>query len=249
MVHSFRKNLQELNEKTPAQFSDDVILNYSDYLRLKGIALFPNYKKIVEDIPLGKVIGIDQGYGDMTWGDCLNGRHLKRIRRNLQELEDNPGYYLSDTEKSHLSFKKIGDEYFISTGKHRVVIARFFEHFNPHAFQNRSPLRNVEIYEYFLDYEFMGIQSLVKELEKDFPELHFSLTYTDKADEVCLTIVRTDSYNRSEKYTRSEVSDCIKQLKNPNIFHKLISEKTHNLLSYKKCFASLRKNFVTWYNS
>lgn len=249
MVNSLRTNLQELNEKTPAPFTNDVILNYSDYLRSKGITLFPNYQKIIEDVPLEKIIGIDQMYGDMKWGDCLDGRYLKRINRNLQELERNPDYYLSDIEKSGLSLKKIGDEYFINAGKHRVVIARFLEHFNPHAFQNLSPLRNVEIYEYFLDYEFMDIQSSVKEIEKDFPELHFSLTYTDKADEVCLTIVRTGSYNGSERYTRSEVPCCLEKLKNPSIVQKFRTEKTHNLLSFKQCLAVLKKNFVSWYNS
>lgn len=244
-----KKNLQKLNATSPAPFSDDIIINYRDYLRIKGIALFPHYEKIVKDIPLGKVIGIDQGYGGMTWGDCLNGKHLKRIRRNLQYLEENPGYYLSDTEKSYLSFTKIGNEYFINTGKHRVVIARFLEHFNPHVFQNRSPLRNVEVNEYFLDYEYMSIQSSIKELEKNYSELCFILTYTDKANKACLTVSRTDSCGRSEIYTRSEASDCIMKLKNPNIFYKIISEKTHNLLNYKECLTSLKKSIEGWYSS
>lgn len=95
----------------------------------------------------------------------------------------------------------------------------------------------------------MGIQSSVKEIEKDFPELHFSLTYTDKADEVCLTIVRTDSYNGSERYTRSEVPCCLEKLKHPSIVQKFRTEKTHNLLSFKQCLAVLKNNFVSWYNS
>lgn len=249
MVHSLRTNLQELNDRTPAPFSNDIILNYSDYLKHKGFILFPNYKKLVEDIPLKKVIGIDQMYGDMKWGDCLNGKYLKRINRNLQELERSPEYYLSDIEKSGLSFKKIGDEYFINTGKHRVVIARFLEHFNSSVFQNRSPLRNAEIHEYSLDYEFMNIKSAVAELEKEYPELYFSLIYTDKADEGCLTIIRKNSHCSAEMYTRSEVPGCIEQLKNPNIFQKINSEKTHNVLSFKRCLSSLKKNFFAWYSS
>lgn len=246
---NLKTQLRELNKITPAPFSNDVIFNYSDYLTSNGIMLLPKYRKKIEDIPLAKVIGIDQMYGDMKWGDCLDGLHLKRINRNLQELDSNPNYYLSDIEKTGLSLKKIGDEYFINTGKHRVVIARFLEHFNPHYFENISALRNIEVYEYFVDYDFMDIQASVAELEKEFPELDFSLTYTDKTDEGCLTIVRTGSYSRAALYTRSEIPDCIEKLRNPNIMHKFRCEKTHNLLSFKKCLAALKNNFASWFSS
>jgi hypothetical protein len=44
-----KTNLRELNDKAPAQFANDFILNYSDYLKSKEIVPFSNYKKKIED--------------------------------------------------------------------------------------------------------------------------------------------------------------------------------------------------------
>lgn len=172
-------------------------------------------------------------YGDMTWGQCLNGKGLKRIESNLEHLERNPSYYLSESEKTGLSLKKIGDNYFISTGKHRVILARFLEHFNPDVFNSVSPLRNIDVYEYFLDTEFMDFQREISALEKAFPELYFNLTYGAKSDQICLTIHRINSNLGCENYTRTEIPSCIYKLKNKAVTHQ-----------YK---ASIKATLVKWF--
>lgn len=219
LTPQLRTNLLELNNNSPAPFSNDVLVNYWDYIRRNEIVLFPHYTKAVADIPLKNVIGIDQMYGDMTWGQCLTGKGLKRIESNLEHLDRNPSYYLSATEKSGLSLKKIGDNYFISTGKHRVILARFLEHFNPDVFSSVSPLRNIDVYEYFVDTEFMDFQREISALKKAFPELYFSLTYSANNEQTCLTIHRINSSLGCENYTRSEIPGCIDRLKNKAATH------------------------------
>lgn len=57
--------------------------------------------------------------------NALQGR-LHRGWERLKELHVNPGYYLKRSQKDHLSFIKVGNDYFIEDGNHRVVLARFF---------------------------------------------------------------------------------------------------------------------------
>ncbi len=55
----------------------------------------------------------------------LQGR-MKRGWDGLMELHAKPDYYLSRCHKNHLSFYKVGADYYIAEGNHRVVLARFF---------------------------------------------------------------------------------------------------------------------------
>ena len=54
----------------------------------------------------------------------LQGR-LKRGWAGLKELHANPDYYLSRCHKNHLGFYKMGADYYIVEGNHRVVLGRF----------------------------------------------------------------------------------------------------------------------------
>ncbi len=99
-MQNIRTNIQALNRENPAPFSDYIIHNYYTYLRKNCIYLNNDSKHYVRAIPLDQVIGIAQGYvDDSTWGQCLEGRWLKRLKRNLTELENNPQYYLSEVEQ------------------------------------------------------------------------------------------------------------------------------------------------------
>ncbi len=117
-------------------------------------------------VPLSAVVGTTHGdYAGYSWlellpsdyrlyteeDNCnrtlsgLEGR-LKRGWERLKELHSNPGYYLSRTPKDQLSFFKVGNDYFIEDGNHRVVLARFFLSLNVLP----EKLQGVSVTEYLL---------------------------------------------------------------------------------------------------
>ncbi|MBF4374453.1 hypothetical protein [Vibrio anguillarum] len=232
-------NIRELNNISPAPFSEELIICESDYVKDKGIYLYPDSEKIQGDVPLDRIIGHSQIYDEMKWGDCLQGRYLKRIDRCLQELQENPEYYLSCSEKSGLSFIKIENDYFIVSGKHRTVVARFLAHFNADTFREHTPLRNVTIHQKRVDYDFMSFSRKVEELKVIYPNLNFVMTYTSKNDANCLSVHSNRYHLPSGYYTRGELAECIHYFKNPSIKRKLESDKTHRFISFKNCFRSL----------
>ena len=174
-------NIQELNIASPAPFSNDILINFTKFITDNDIHLKDETFDYRCDIPLNKIVGIDQMYGGGSWGSCLEGSWLKRLDRGLIELNDNPNYYLSDEPKEGLSFKKVGEYYFITGGKHRTIIARFLAHFNQDVFNGYSPLRNVMVTEHFVDEEFYHLRARIERLGDNFPQLTFKVEhYTDE---------------------------------------------------------------------
>jgi hypothetical protein len=134
-----------LKTKTPP-FTNDRLerFRYSDYSGL------PQNMSKNESVDLRKVIGTNHpDYSDMTWGELLPGDPkiteqmecwsrerseaeglMKRGMACLKDLYSNPGYYTSTGRKEHWSFSKVGDNYYITEGNHRTVLARFFLHLN-----------------------------------------------------------------------------------------------------------------------
>jgi len=121
-------------------FSDDVL----SYLDARSIDVGDPQ---VGSVDLSKVVGTThRDYCGKTWGqlkpvpgtseaDFISNRDvafqgLKRAVGNIQSLERNPDYYVSDEEKDHWSFYQVGDEYYISSGNNRTVIGRLFLHLN-----------------------------------------------------------------------------------------------------------------------
>jgi len=236
---NIRTNLKELNSLDPAPFSEELIVCESEYLQSKGIFLYPDFDTSVESVPLNKVIGHNQIYDEMKWGDCLNGHYLKRIDYRLDELSKNPNYYLSDKKKEGVSFRKIGDEYFIATGKHRCVIARFLEFYNPEVFESQSALANVTVYHYRIDHDFMSLKAGIDSLVDRYPTLMFNLNYTSNIDEYCLTIHTKNYVGIGQSYKRNELSSLITDFNNPSVLRKFSSDKNHRFIPFSECFKSL----------
>ncbi|MBE8571044.1 hypothetical protein [Vibrio sp. OPT46] len=239
---AIKTNILELNGLNPAYFTNTELLPLDDYLMDRGIYLFPHIEKRFGSIPLERVVGHSQGYDAMKWGDCLGGRHLKRIERALMELTENPNYYLDHHVKPGISFTKVEDAYFIEEGKHRTITARFLYHHNQEVFRNTSPLSNVNIHERFIDYEYMGYVYKINMLQKIYPELEFEMTYTDSNNERCLAVHPTNFNMPSSFFTRGEVEDCIKHLKSPNLLNKLRSHRLYQHIGTSHCLKHMFGN-------
>jgi len=241
--------LQILNQQAPAPFSHDNLINYGEYINSNNICLTSEKRCYRGDIPMDKIVGIDQMYGDATWGDCLEGKWLKRIVPNLDELRASPEYYLND-QHDNLSYIKVGNDYFISQGKHRSVLARFLAHFNPDRFAGISPLRNVPITERFIDTEYTDIKQRIDDIKKRYPHLVFQLKHYTSQSEVGFLKVSFKNgelpvSNVYEFYSREEVDHIIDALINPTLSGKRLSLKpSRNRLSitYKECLKSEYKN-------
>lgn len=239
-------NLRELNLENAAPFSKDIIHNYDTYLAKSGLYLKSECKVYTTSIPMNKIIGIAQMYGDdATWEDCLNGAWLKRINRGLDELNSNPLYYCDSEEKSGVSFFKIEDKYFISQGKHRAVIARFFEHFNPHLFKE-SPLQNVHVTEFFVDREFLEMKGNIEEIANDFPDLDFQIEHTTSLnDRKFLLIHERRNFGNMECFTRAQYPQLISALIKPSVRDKWLASRMrqdsniYEFISYSKCLKAL----------
>jgi hypothetical protein len=124
-----------------------------------------NFKKITsesigyEDVDLSSVVGTcHPKYQNKTWfdlkpvpgslrGDCVNNisvakQPMRGAIANVQQLEKNPGYYLSSVKKEDWSFYKVGNKYYIREGNNRTVVARFFFLLN-----NLEPvIKNVKVH-------------------------------------------------------------------------------------------------------
>ena len=237
----------ELNRQSPAPFSNTIVRNYANLLRERNINLNSKSISFVGSVPIEKVIGIDQSYGDdSSWGEWLEGSCLKRLKYRMTELQESPEYYLSDELKDGMSFAKIGEEYFVVTGKHRTTIAKFLAHFNPMAFSNRSPLSSVQITEYFVDYEYQDIEKRFESLELRYPGLKFELEHTSTdVDRRFLLIREKCSHGLFEAYTRQEAIALLNDFESPSLIKKLKPAKSiydrdvYRFISYGHCLKNI----------
>jgi len=53
-------------------------------------------------------------------------QRLKRAISNVKDLDKNPSYYLSKEPKDYWSFYEVNGDFYISSGVHRTIIARYF---------------------------------------------------------------------------------------------------------------------------
>ncbi len=241
---SLKTNIIELQRVNPAPFSSDLILCKSDWLKTKRLYLLPGSTTKVGNVPLGNVIGhVQPMYPSMEWGECLSGKHLKRIRGCLDDLDKNPDYYLDSANTKDMSFIKIGDDYLLETGKHRLITARFFFHFNAQHLQNQAVLKNVEITEMQPDHEFMAFKAALESESVHYPDLKYDWHYERlHINEGCLYV-----YNRKKKtgiwYRRSDLPSLINHLKRPSLLKKWRNERTHRLITVKECFHSMGRAY------
>lgn len=246
-MNNIRTNIQDLNKQKPAPFSDDVIYNYGTYLRENNIYLKDDVKYYVDSIPIDNIVGIDQMYGDdSTWGQCLEGRWLKRLDRNLVDLEINPQYYLSENELSSLSFIKVEDKYFIRAGKHRTIIARFLAYFNPEVFSERSPFQFAKVAEYHVDTEYVYLKRRFEALAVKYAGLTFELQHTTRTSDRSFLIVKEKGHRvKLETFSRDQAYQVLEALENPSMKAKWNSVKEpynsniYSFIPYQACFKAL----------
>jgi hypothetical protein len=88
-------------------------------------------------VDLSRVRGLwHPDYPDLSWGELVGcaasktRERLKRFDACLRELRDNPYYYLNVGRKEDWSFFEVDGDYYISSGNHRTVVARFFLELN-----------------------------------------------------------------------------------------------------------------------
>lgn len=237
-------NIQELNIASPAPFSNDKLINFRKFITDNDIHLKDEIFDSRCDMPMNKIVGIDPMDGVGSWGSCLEGSWLKRLDRRLKELDDNPNYYLSVEPKEELSFKKVGEYYFITGGKHRTIIARFLAHFNQDVFNGYSPLRNVLVTEHFVDEEFYQLRARIERLGDYYPQLTFKVEHYTDEDESGFLKVSSSLSNSSNYayYSRSEAHSVINILEKPRLRDKLNASNIDNCI-YK--FISLKDLFLS----
>lgn len=246
-MHAIRTDIQTLNKQNPAPFSGDIIHNYGTYLRTHELHLKDHADHYLASIPLDQVVGIDQMYGDdATWGECLEGRWLKRLDRSLAELENHPQYYLSEEELHNLSFIKIEDKYFIRAGKHRTIIARFLAHFNPDVFNDRSPFALAKVTEYYIDTEFTSFKERFAAVADHYPSLTFELRHTTNENDLHFLLVKEkEASNKIEAFSRAQAFQVLEALENPSIKakwqsrHVYRSSNIYSFIPYRTCFQAL----------
>lgn len=213
MNTKLKTDLLQLNFDNPAPFSNNLLINIEDYLAEEGIFLKPSSigTTSIKSIDLNNVIGHDQGYDSFSWGDALSGLNCKRMEKNLYELNCDPNYYYEDSiEHDHLALVNVGGKYFISTGKHRIIIARFLHHFN-----NTPPiLKNVTVEQRTLDVDFMCLYSIVQELKaiqgSKPSKYSVDVFYTEMPSSPCLRIIKGSEI---KWHTRQEAFKVINHLK------------------------------------
>lgn len=89
----------------------------------------------IQSVDLSRVVGtVHPDYANYSWGRLMpslaGDGALKRGQRGMRDLVNNPNYYLSPDHKQAWSFYQIGDDFYISEGNNRTVIARFFLYAN-----------------------------------------------------------------------------------------------------------------------
>lgn len=109
-------------DPSKAPFSTDVLEGFqpSDY---------EHKDSIIGTVNLDQVVGLSHGrYIGASWGELKPGPRslLKRGSAQLDELRINPAYYLDRAPKKYWSFYEVDGNFYISTGVHRTITARYF---------------------------------------------------------------------------------------------------------------------------
>lgn len=226
-----RTNLQELNAANRAPFDRQELVNLQDITREREL-VFSSVKpqEARMDVRLSDIVGHDQMYDALVWGDCLmKGKALKRLERNLEYLKSAPDYYrqlLANAEA--LSFVKVEDEFYISTGKHRTVILRYLAHFNPEIFGDDPILRNVHITEdRVIDYDYMSLRNQLTDVT-DKMGITLHMHYTRRtSDEICATLHSDDFQAGMLSVKRSEIKALVHALERPEWLKKVQGHPFH----------------------
>ena len=114
------------------KFADSIIPAYAMSSGISGLDIQRS-----GSVDLSEVRGIwHPDYANHTWAELIGAASsgarpcLKKLRDCLDELRANPGYYLLEEHKPGWSFYKVGDDYYLTEGNHRLVVGRFFLELN-----------------------------------------------------------------------------------------------------------------------
>lgn len=136
-----KTNIHALMKETPPPFGSEKLISFS----LKEYKDDLYYQSFIADgeVNLAKVKGTcHSDYYGYTWQELLPSNpddylHLDKSKRHthqgkmkrgwncIYDMRENPNYYLENCPKDNWSFYKMGENYYISEGNHRTVIARF----------------------------------------------------------------------------------------------------------------------------
>lgn len=123
-------NLGALIQSSMPSFAHERLERFSEF-ELRPRIAERKYQQCAT-VNLSLVVGTEHpDYHGRSWLELLGnppGRpagQLKRIHGGLLDLAHNPVYYLTSNEKNQWSFYLVHGRYYISTGMHRTVIARF----------------------------------------------------------------------------------------------------------------------------
>lgn len=136
-----RTNIHDLLKLSKPYFADEKLVqfNKSKYLDMPYTATPPE-RGFVD---LAKVRGTGHpDYHGYTWLELLptnpddfrhlgywegmwNQGNMKRGWNQIFEMRKNPEYYTDANKKDYWAFSKVGDYYYVTSGNHRTVLARF----------------------------------------------------------------------------------------------------------------------------
>ena len=127
---SIREQIQTYIDVRRPAFLDQRLKSLDECWRPDTHELIGGTKR--RDVDLSRVVGVfHPNYHGHSWrelcgtpfGDPASSA-LKRMRHNIANLEENPGYYHGDGEKPGWSFYLVDGELYCNDGVHRMVIGR-----------------------------------------------------------------------------------------------------------------------------
>lgn len=224
----FLTNFRELNEVSPAPFANSILSNLSDYADSRGwVVDTRDCKSAYEDVPFELIVGHDQSmYGDLTWGGLLNGKSADRMTRNLLRASKYPEYYIDELgPKCGIRLVSVEGLYFFKDGKHRLTIARFFQHYNPDAFKAPMVLSNVAVMHYKLDtelMEFYSCEAIIKKVKLLYPQFTFDANFNRSSDAKCLFVsskTGSDEWGNIARLSLKEMRPFLENMLQGNFLH------------------------------
>lgn len=210
----------------PPDFHHTNLCRYRDWAATDKYVLDQSETNIAAEIDVSRVVGHDQGYGEMTWAYML--QNLKRIDRRLKELASNSDYYLSHENKRDWVFIEVDDKIFISTGKHRTTILRYLAHYNPEHFPQGPIARGVTVHKRYRDHQISDLVTDIHRKIVGYPHLSFKYIGIHSGE------MRWHLINANQNFvstlTRAQLAEFHHDLSESNFFKRVIGRGYHRIL-------------------
>lgn len=169
-------------------------------------------------VPVSKIVG--SGHPNyrigIAWGEFLEKG--ERITSAIRQVDANPEYYYSKENKDHFSFLRIGDEYYITAGNHRAVLAKFLFFLDGRYDEN---VFGADVTECIIDHESKGLIDL----------LHEAIKKANMTNEIGVNVTRYEAKKGTDKsYTIYQYQTTLKVVNTNRPEHSVLIE---NLSSRK----------------